>query len=75
VRGIWSAVRLVASLFVGALVLYGVLAVIGQSGRAGGVEVLLAVPFGVLAAVATWRRSGRMRIVATPPDNDGPERR
>ena len=70
----WSAVRLVTSLLVGTLVLYGILAVIGQSGRAGGVEVLLAVPFGVLAAVATWRRSGRMRLVAAPPDDDGRKR-
>lgn len=51
------------------VVFFGILLAIGQSGRAGGVEVMLVVPVALLAAIATWRRLGRARRVVEPPDD------
>lgn len=54
----YSVARFVMSFLVTALVFLGALLLVGQSGRAGGVEVLLILPAAALIGVYTWRRLG-----------------
>ncbi len=56
--GMYSVARFVVSFLVTVVVFFGALLLVGQSGRAGGVEVLLILPVAALVGGYTWRRLG-----------------
>lgn len=52
----YSVLRFVTSFLVTVAVFFGVLLVVGRTGRAGGAEVLLIFPVAAFVGVYTWRR-------------------
>lgn len=53
-----SVARFAVSFLATAVVFFGSLLLVGRSGRAGGVEVLLILPVAALVGVYAWRRLG-----------------